>query len=107
MWDHVRIAETEHTLAAGIAGLDGVVHGFTTPSMTRVDTVGPTPDDFAFNVYVESIDCDFWLDPFAVEFVSRPAEITMVVGTETITYANDGEMEYYPDPASKPWWKFW
>ena len=48
--DRVRIKETPETRASGVAGLEGDVYGFTTPSVTAIEVVGGSPDDFAINV---------------------------------------------------------
>ena len=104
-FDHVRVVENEHTRLAGIANQEGVVHGFTTPSVTGLASIGPLREDFAWNVYIESLGADFWLDPSSIVFVSRPESITITVGGETITYKSDMDLEYV-EPR-KPWWKFW
>ena len=105
-FDNVRVVENEHTVAAGIANQEGVIHGWTTPSVTFLPSVGPLSDDFAWNVYIDSLDKDFWLDPSFIEFVSRPESITFTVGSETITYKSDMALDYVREER-RPWWKFW
>jgi hypothetical protein len=105
-FDNVRVVENEHTLGAGIANQEGVLHGWTTPSVTALPAVGPLREDFAWNVYIESLGQDFWLDPSFITFVSRPESIRMTIGGETITYKSDMTLEYVNENR-RPWWKFW
>lgn len=105
-FDNVRVVENEHTLQAGIANQEGVVHGWTTPSVTGLASVGPLREDFAWNVYIEHLDQGFWLDPSFIAFVSRPEKISITVGDETVTYESDMTLEYVEEDET-PWWKFW
>jgi hypothetical protein len=63
--DTVRVKKTPHTTEAGIAGLEGTVYGFTTPSVTGIAAIGPLADDFAINVHIDALDQDCWLDQVA------------------------------------------
>ncbi|MEO8453851.1 MAG: hypothetical protein ABI454_01710 [Sphingomicrobium sp.] len=56
--DHVPIKATEETERLGLAGREGIVHGWTTPSLTRVEVVGQLTEDFAFNVNFEDVKKD-------------------------------------------------
>jgi hypothetical protein len=69
MGDHVRIRRTAVTEAAGIAGLDGPVFGESSPSSSGVAVIGPAPDDYVINVYVEDRQESYWLAPEHVEFL--------------------------------------
>lgn len=104
--DTVRILETPCAIDAGIAGLEGEVYGFTTPSATGISAVGPLADDFAINVYVESLRQDFWLDPSSVALVSRPDVMEFGVAGKTIrvTRTADGYREEII--GKRRWWKF-
>jgi hypothetical protein len=105
--DIVRVSENVHTVQAGIAGLEGVVHGFTTPSATGIRVVGQLEEDFAINVYIEALSQGFWLDPAYVELVSRPDVLKFGVAGKTIrvTRTADGYVEEIV--RERPWWKFW
>ena len=48
--DNVVIRSTRETEAAGVAGRTGSVTGFTTPSVTGVEVVGGTAEDYALGV---------------------------------------------------------
>lgn len=73
--DRVRILASPETIAAGVAGLEGDVYGFTTPSMTGVDVIGGAPDDYALNVNLELKDEAFWFRPDLVELLHHNAGI--------------------------------
>jgi hypothetical protein len=105
--DEVRFRANSHTIEAGISGLDGTVHGFTTPSSTGIEAVGPLADDFAINVYVDSLSQGFWIDPSMVELVHRPEVMEFGVAGKTIrvTRTADGSVEEVL--RERPWWKFW
>lgn len=108
--DTVRIRHTTETAQAGIAGREGTVYGFTTPSVTGVEVVGELMDDFALNVHVEALDAAFWLDPSNIELVSRPDTQVLTVGNKRIvvTRTEDGYQEDIEDLIPpRPWWRFW
>ena len=50
--DHVRVRSTPLTEERGLAGLDGNVHGETTPSVTGVEVIGELKSDYAINVFL-------------------------------------------------------
>jgi len=105
--DTVRIKDNPETAQATIAGLEGTVYGFTTPSLTGVEAVGPLSQDFALNVYVDSLNQGFWLDPANIELVERPEVMEFSVAGKTIRVTQkDGE---YDEAVilPRPWWKFW
>lgn len=88
--DRVRIKTSPETMAAELAGLEGDVHGFTTPSATGVTVVGGAPDDRALNVFVESRNTDFWLRPDLIEFLHFNAGSEIVVGNVRSIRQADG-----------------
>ncbi|BDU16664.1 hypothetical protein [Lysobacter auxotrophicus] len=105
--DTVRIKEGPETAQAKIAGLEGTVYGFTTPSLTGVETVGPLSEDFALNVHVDSLNQGYWLDPGNIELVERPEAMEFSIAGKTIRVTQkDGE---YNEAVilQRPWWKFW
>jgi hypothetical protein len=69
--DRVRIRRTPVTEAAGIAGLEGHVHGESMPSSSGVQVIAPVPDDYAVNVFVEERGEGYWLAPEHVELVDH------------------------------------
>jgi hypothetical protein len=58
--DHVRIRATAETECRGLAGREGTVFGFTTPSLTRVEVIGLPAEDFALNVHFDELNEAFW-----------------------------------------------
>ena len=105
--DIVRVKESPHTVQAGIAGRDGVVYGFTTPSATGITSVGPLAEDFALNVYIEALGKDIWLDPSSIDLVSRPEEMEFSVGGKTIRVTQKDGVFREEIVEKDPWWKFW
>lgn len=99
--DRVRIKKSPETIAAGVAGLEGDVCGFTTPSSTGVDVIGGAPDDHALKVSIDAHDAELWFGPDLVEFLDYNAGTEIVIGnvkavrqpdgnwTETITSSHD------------------
>jgi hypothetical protein len=99
--DRVRIKESPETIAAGVAGLEGDVYGFTTPSVTGIVVVGGSPDDYALNVSVESHDAELWFRPDLVEFLHHNAGSEMIVGTtKAVRQANGSWLETRIDRSS-------
>ena len=88
--DRVRIRESPETLAAGVAGLEGEIYGFTTPSTTGVQVIGGAPDDYALNVSFEPTDATFWLRPDLVEFLHHNAGAEVVIGNMRLMRQTDG-----------------
>ncbi len=105
--DTVRIRQSADTVLAGIAGLEGTIYGFTTPSASGVTAVGALADDFAWNVHIDSLGTGFWLDPSNIELVAHPETMELTVAGKTIrvTRTEDGYKEEIV--ASRPWWKLW
>lgn len=69
--DRVRIKRTEETERLGLAGRDGQVFGYTTPSVTDVAVVGILSDDYAVNVHFDELDEEFWFADHLVEQIDR------------------------------------
>ena len=88
--DRVRIKVSPETLAAELAGLEGDIHGFTTPSVTGVTVVGGAPDDHALNVFVQSKNTAFWVRPDLVEFLHVNAGFELTVGGVSAVRQADG-----------------
>jgi len=88
--DRVRIRESPETLAAGVAGLEGEIYGFTTPSTTGVQVIGGAPDDYALNVSLEPTDATFWLRPDLVEFLHHNAGAEVTIGNMRLMRQTDG-----------------
>jgi hypothetical protein len=77
--DRVRIRESPETIDAGVAGLEGDVYGFTTPSVTGADVIGGSPDDTAVNVSIGAHGA-LWFLPDLLEFLHYNAGMEIVVG---------------------------
>jgi hypothetical protein len=81
--DHVRIKATEETERLGFAGREGIVFGWTTPSLTRVDVVGPLSEDFAFNVNFEDLNQAVWFAADLMELLDHaPGQVFRLDGVD-------------------------
>lgn len=96
--DRVRIISTSTTLALGLSGRVGVVYGQTTPSVTGVEVVGETKDDYAVNVFFEELGEGHWFVDDLLEFVDHaPGQGVKIDGVKGRLVRNaDGEWEELP-----------
>jgi hypothetical protein len=67
--DEVRIRVTQETRRLGLAGRQGQVFGFTTPSVTGVAVVGSPAEDFAINVHFDDLGTAWWFSNELVEVI--------------------------------------
>ena len=82
--DRVRIKSTEETERLGLAGREGQVFGWTTPSVTGVSVIGPTAEDYAVNVHFDDLDEGFWFADELVETVNHsPGTVIALDGQDT------------------------
>lgn len=118
--DNVRIRDAEETRKKGFANRRGTVSGVTTPSVTGVDVIGSTTEDYALAVMFEEPDCDAWFAEDLVEFIDHAPGLEIRVGNLKAVRNTDGTwnettLDGRPlAPKSKPsgadarpWWKFW
>jgi hypothetical protein len=78
--DRVRIVSAPATESAGFAGGTGVVHGWTTPSVTRAEVIGGCDADVAYNVCFDETGADAWFAPQLVELVDQSAASEITIG---------------------------
>jgi hypothetical protein len=96
--DRVRIKSSEETRRLGLAGLEGVVYGWTTPSVTGVEVVGDRGDDHAVSVQFEERDEGFWFAEDLIETIDHGAGTVVTldgVDKEWVRLAN-GEWQERP-----------
>lgn len=107
--DRVRIKRTERTQEAGVADLEGVVYGETTPSVTGVDVIRELSTDFALNVYFESRGDSLWFSPELVELIDHaPGTELRLEGVDTVWIRReDGSWAESRPALPKRWWQFW
>jgi hypothetical protein len=98
--DHVRIRSTPETEAAGVAGAEGHVHGFTTPSVTGVPVIGVPTDDFALNVFFEDRGESLWFAADLVQALDHApgSEIRLKGVPKRWVRDASGEWTEHPDP---------
>ena len=104
--DRVRILANPDTLVAGVAGLEGEVYGFTTPSATGVDVIGGAPDDYALNVNLDSMDQAFWFRPDLVELLHHNAGLEISAGGIRAIRQGDGSWIETPKNSQSIFHKF-
>ncbi len=81
--DHVRIGATEETQRLGLAGRQGIVYGWTTPSVTGVSVIGSSAEDYAVNVNFEELNETYWFSDDLVEFVDHaPGNVIQLDGVD-------------------------
>jgi hypothetical protein len=89
--DKVRIRSTDVTESLGVAGQTGIVYGYTTPSVTGVDVIGNTPEDYAVSVGIEGRNEQFWFAVDLLEFVNHGAKTTMTIAGRQFIRDEGGE----------------
>jgi hypothetical protein len=107
--DNVRVVSTPLTDSLELAGLTGAVCGETTPSVTGVEVVGHTGEDYAISVELDGRDESIWFAAELLEFIDHAPGTEIVIGNKRAVRAASGEwIEDLPHPkSSKPWWRFW
>lgn len=108
--DRVRIKRTEETERLGLAGREGQVFGYTTPSVTEVAVVGILSEDSAVNVHFDELDEGFWFaDDLVEQIYHAPGTVLSLEGqnTEWVRLPNGEWQEkssfgQRPLPAPKP-----
>lgn len=102
--DRVRIKVSEETQRLGLAGREGQVFGWTTPSVTGVSVIGSTAEDYAINVHFDDLDEGFWFAEDLVELVDHGAGTVISLDgqqTEWVRLA-DGEWQERPLTPKSP-----
>jgi len=81
--DQVQVRSTPETAAAGLAGLEGTVYGFTTPSVTGVKVIGGAPEDLALVVGFGESRGQHWLRPDLLVVLHHNAgAVTGIIGSQ-------------------------
>jgi len=96
--DQVRVLASPETEAVGLSGLEGEVHGLTTPSASGVDVVGGAPEDVAIHVYFGGEPTGRWFRPDLLEFVHHNvgAELTIKGSKVKAVRRSDGGWDEVP-----------
>ncbi len=115
--DHVRVRSTPLTEVRGLAGLDGNVHGETTPSVTGVEVIGELKSDYAINVFLMTLERGIGsrqnYSSFLILQLATTITINGVSKIWTRTSQGDWKEEsteenpHTEKSSKKPWWKFW
>ena len=96
--DRVRIRASEETERLGLAGREGQVYGWTTPSVTGVSVIGSAADDYAVNVQLDELDEVLWFSDDLVEMLDHGAGTAMTIDGQDIEWVRlpSGEWEGRP-----------
>lgn len=106
MFDRVLVRDTPETAEIGIAGMEGDVYGFTTPSVTGVEVIGGAPEDFALNVSFKDSKGEFWLRPDLVQLLNHNEGTELRVGGAAFVRESDGSwLQTEGSSGSRP--SFW
>ncbi len=119
--DNVRIRSTPETERLSLAGRQGTVSGFTTPSVTGVEVIGSPPEDYALAVMFEDAPVqDAWFAADLVEFIDHAPGTEIRVGNIKAVRNADGtwnettidgapieRRSQPPKKTRKRWWEFW
>ena|ERR1700758_4501659 len=89
--DKVRIRREKATESKGVAGQTGIVHGQTTPSVTRVEVIGDASEDYAIAVMVEGHSEALWFAENLLEVVDHQPGTTMSIAGRTLIRDERGE----------------
>ncbi len=71
--ERVRVRRRVETIIRGIAGMEGIVEGFTVPSITGVKVMSTTADDFALKVFFPHNQTAHWFPSTHLEFIGSNA----------------------------------
>lgn len=93
--DHVRIRSTDETERLGLAGREGQVFGWTTPSVTGVTVIGSPTEDYAINVNFDELKANHWFAEDLVEFIDNAAGTVISLDGQNAEWVrrDDGERE--------------
>jgi hypothetical protein len=109
--DNVLVRNTAETQRHGFAGRRGQVYGHTTPSITRVEVIGGTREDFALNVHFEGLGEAHWFARELLEFVDHGPGTEIVIGEKRLVRDEKGDWQQQDGRSQvrpkRPWWRFW
>ena len=94
--DNVRVRDTSATRAAGVSGLVGQVHGWTTPSVTGIDVIGEMKEDFAVGVYFKELGNALFLVPDLLELIDHSPGMEVEVADTKWVRTEQGDWEELP-----------
>jgi hypothetical protein len=106
----VKIKSVEETIEKNLAGRTGCIFGETVPSLSRVDVIGKSDDDFALNVFFEELNNSFWFAPELLEPINNGVGTVITldgVNKKWTKTEQGGWKEEATSQFKKPWWRFW
>jgi len=88
--DIVRILSAPETVAAGYADRTGTCYGFTTPSMSEADVIGPAVEDDALSIHFDD-GSSAWFARSLVAFVDVGSGQIMRIGKKWFVRTPGGD----------------
>lgn len=79
MVQKARIKPSPNAKAMGLVGKEGEVHGWTTPSVTNVQVIGPNDDDYAVAIFLEELKEVLWFSEEILEFFDDEIQPNIIV----------------------------
>lgn len=107
----VKIKSTPETEKLRLAGKTGDVFGQPTPSITEVEVIGKTENDFAINVYFEDLEDLYWFDEGLIETVDNGTGSVITLDGVDKKWTKDSNGNWIEENTipniAKKWWQFW
>jgi hypothetical protein len=91
---------SEETKRLGLAGREGQVFGWTTPSVSGVAVIGSPTGDFAVNVHFDELDEGFWFADDLVEPIDRGEGTTISLKDQDGEWVRLADGEWLERPRS-------
>jgi hypothetical protein len=89
--DRVRVRPTPETVPLRLANLVGQVYGETRPSVTGVEVIGGTAEDYAINVAFPDRADTLWFSPDSLEFMDHAPGTEIVIGNQRFVRSASGD----------------
>lgn len=99
--DIAKIKFNQDTEKLGVAGLTGSIYGETKPSISNVEIIGVSTEDFALNIYIEEKRVDYWFPREYLEFISHAPGTDLKIGDSNFIRKENGEWVEKKLPSKK------
>jgi hypothetical protein len=97
--DTVMVQNTDETRRLRVAGLCGIVYGFTTPSHMGTTVIGSLTRDYAINVHFKDLNEQFWFAEQLLVFQDHGAGTEIGINGKCFVRTEAGEWVERPPNA--------
>ena len=97
--DKVMVQNTDETRRLRVAGLCGIVYGYTTPSLMGITVIGSLTRDYAINVHFEELNEQFWFAKQLLVFQDHGAGTEFGINGKCFVRTETGEWVERPPNA--------